>query len=190
MPCHYLQVGTTSFNTQESVGFQGIMLIVIHTIWKNKSCAFYTMQHKHATLNILICHLISFAFFLVFTDKNHWKVMNWDARLKTCIGVSHGLYYIHASSLSKTIHRDIKASNNLLDKEFSPKIVDFALAWPCRKEKSQITTKHRARTMWVNSTLESGDNLSYINVETFKIYVFWFKDVSCHHRILYCPKWN
>lgn len=190
MPCHHLQVGTTSFNTQESGGFQGIMLIVIHTIWKNNLALFIqcNTNMQHWTFWYVI--LISFAFFLVSTNKNLWKVMNWDARLKTCIGVSHGLYYIHASSLSKTIHRDIKASNNLLDKVFNPKIAYFALAWPCRKEKSQIATKHRARTMWVNSTLESGDNLSYINVETFKIYVFWFKDVSCHHRILYRPKWN
>lgn len=32
IPCHDLQVGTTSFNAQESVGFQGIMVIVVHTI--------------------------------------------------------------------------------------------------------------------------------------------------------------
>lgn len=98
----------------------------------------------------LICWylgLIPFAFLVGSTERNPWKVINWAARLKICVGVAHGLYYLHASSLPKIIHQDIKASNILLDKEFNPKIGDFGLARPFREEKSQITTEHRAGTM-------------------------------------------
>ena len=100
----------SSFNAQESVGFQGIMVIVVHTIWKNKSCAFYTMQHW----TFWYVGLIPFAFLVGSTDKNHWKVMNWVACLKICLGVTHAFAYLHASSLPKIIHRDIKASNIFL----------------------------------------------------------------------------
>jgi serine/threonine protein kinase len=73
--------------------------------------------------------------------------MNWPARFKICTGVAHGLYYLHASSTTKIIHRDIKASNILLDKDMNPKIADFGLARPFRSERSQITTEHHAGTM-------------------------------------------
>ena len=73
--------------------------------------------------------------------------MNWAARFKICTGVAHGLYYLHASSTTKIIHRDIKASNILLDKDMNPKIADFGLARPFRSERSQITTEHHAGTM-------------------------------------------
>lgn len=76
-------------------------------------------------------------------------VVAWPARMHICLGTAQGLYYLHASSSSETkiIHRDIKASNILVDKNLNPKIADFGLARPIQDEKSGILTMQRAGTV-------------------------------------------
>jgi serine/threonine protein kinase len=54
--------------------------------------------------------------------------MDWPTRQKICLGIASGLQYIHEDSQPRLIHRDIKASNILLDKYFHAKITDFGLA--------------------------------------------------------------
>ncbi|PWA71617.1 protein kinase-like domain-containing protein [Artemisia annua] len=52
----------------------------------------------------------------------------WEIRRKICIGVAKGLAYLHEEIQPHIILRDIKASNILLDEDFTPKISDFGLA--------------------------------------------------------------
>ncbi|XP_061352379.1 cold-responsive protein kinase 1-like [Gastrolobium bilobum] len=53
---------------------------------------------------------------------------NWRTRSRVCIGVARGLAFLHEEVSPHIIHRDIKASNILLDKDLTPKISDFGLA--------------------------------------------------------------
>jgi serine/threonine protein kinase len=53
---------------------------------------------------------------------------DWNIRSAICIGVARGLAYVHEEIASPIVHRDIKASNILLDKSYNPKIGDFGLA--------------------------------------------------------------
>jgi serine/threonine protein kinase len=78
------------------------------------------------------------------------QVMNWSTRMKICLGVAQGLYYLHVSSQTRIIHRDIKASNILLDKDLNPKIADFGLARPIRDGRTEIMTQQCVGTMYVN----------------------------------------
>jgi serine/threonine protein kinase len=48
--------------------------------------------------------------------------------VKICIGIAEGLTHIHEEVRPQIVHRDIKASNILHDKDMSAKIVDFGLA--------------------------------------------------------------
>jgi len=75
-----------------------------------------------------------------------WQVVGWPARMNICLGVAQGLFYLHASSQTRIIHRDIKASNILLDKSLNPKIADFGLARPI--EENEIMTQQRAGTLY------------------------------------------
>ncbi|CAM6039831.1 unnamed protein product [Sphagnum compactum] len=85
----------------------------------------------------------------LFDTKDEYlsQVMNWPTRMKICLGVAQGLYYLHVSSQTRIIHRDIKASNILLDKDLNPKIADFGLARPIQDGKSEIVTKKCAGTI-------------------------------------------
>eukprot|EP00252_Welwitschia_mirabilis_P017806 TRINITY_DN3958_c0_g1_i1.p1 TRINITY_DN3958_c0_g1~~TRINITY_DN3958_c0_g1_i1.p1 ORF type:complete len:497 (-),score=80.77 TRINITY_DN3958_c0_g1_i1:777-2267(-) len=67
--------------------------------------------------------------------------LTWEARMKVITGTAKALAYLHEAIEPKVVHRDIKASNILMDKDFNAKISDFGLAKLLGSEKSHITTR-------------------------------------------------
>ncbi|XP_052200841.1 leucine-rich repeat receptor protein kinase EMS1 [Diospyros lotus] len=66
--------------------------------------------------------------------------LSWEARLKITRGVAKGLAYMHGLE-TPIVHRDIKASNVLLDSEFEPHIADFGLARRIEGSHSHVSTQ-------------------------------------------------
>ncbi|CAK7329047.1 unnamed protein product [Dovyalis caffra] len=62
--------------------------------------------------------------------------LNWNRRYKILAGVASALHYLHNEYDKKVVHRDLKASNILLDVDFNARLGDFGLARALENEKN------------------------------------------------------
>ncbi|BAS79962.1 cold-responsive protein kinase 1 isoform X1 [Oryza sativa Japonica Group] len=67
--------------------------------------------------------------------------LSWSTRSDICMGVAKGLSYLHEEHEPSIVHRDIKASNVLLDRNYIPKIGDFGIAKLFPDNVSHVSTR-------------------------------------------------
>uniref|UniRef100_A0ACD5ZDH1 Uncharacterized protein n=1 Tax=Avena sativa TaxID=4498 RepID=A0ACD5ZDH1_AVESA len=82
----------------------------------------------------------------ILFDAEKSKGLDWGKRSKIINGIIRGLQYLHEDSQLKIVHRDLKASNILLDSDYNPKISDFGLAKIFGGDRSHIVTHRIAGT--------------------------------------------
>lgn len=125
---------------------EGDQLLVVYEYMENNSLA-------HALFGAYIClfpyliHILSTSDILAnkhYISESNGRsqmILNWPTRFQICIGIAKGLAFLHDESRLKIVHRDIKATNVLLDSALNPKISDFGLARLNEDEKTHISTK-------------------------------------------------
>ncbi|KAF5181342.1 Receptor-like serine/threonine-protein kinase SD1-7 [Thalictrum thalictroides] len=74
-------------------------------------------------------------------DLNKRMKLDGQKRVHIIEGIAQGLLYLHKYSRLKVIHRDVKASNILLDGEMNPKISDFGMARIFSNNESEANTR-------------------------------------------------
>ncbi|KAF7822595.1 putative LRR receptor-like serine/threonine-protein kinase [Senna tora] len=97
---------------------EGNQLLLIYEYMENNSLARALFGHQEQRLHL-----------------------DWPLRMKICVGIARGLAYLHEESRLKIVHRDIKATNVLLDKDLNAKISDFGLAKLDEEENTHISTR-------------------------------------------------
>ncbi|CAK8577848.1 unnamed protein product [Lathyrus sativus] len=83
--------------------------------------------------------------FFIF-DLNQRSSLDWGKRFEIICGIARGVLYLHQDSRLKIIHRDLKASNVLLDAAMNPKISDFGMARIFAEDEIQARTKRLVGT--------------------------------------------
>ncbi|XP_062012058.1 G-type lectin S-receptor-like serine/threonine-protein kinase CES101 isoform X3 [Rosa rugosa] len=74
-------------------------------------------------------------------DSTRGVLLDWKRRFNIIEGVAQGLLYLHKYSRMRVIHRDLKASNILLDESMNPRISDFGMARTFTQNELEANTK-------------------------------------------------
>ncbi|PON79928.1 S-receptor-like serine/threonine-protein kinase [Trema orientale] len=115
---------------------------------------------------------------LYIFNQTKGTALIWQKRFDIIVGIARGLLYLHRDSRLRIIHRDLKASNILLDNEMNPKISDFGLARIFGGDQNEVNTKRVVGTYGYMSPEYAIDGLFSVKSDVFSFGVMVLEIVS------------
>ncbi|XBI68640.1 hypothetical protein VPH35_047812 [Triticum aestivum] len=115
--------------------------------------------------------------FFIF-DVSRTTLVDWNKRCVIIEGIAQGLLYLHKHSRLRIIHRDLKASNILLDQGMNPKISDFGLAKIFSSNNTQGSTKRVVGTYGYMAPEYASEGIYSIKSDVFSFGVLLLEILS------------
>ncbi|KAL6839143.1 hypothetical protein ACP4OV_031034 [Aristida adscensionis] len=120
--------------------------------------------------------------FFIF-DTTRGALLNWNMRRHIIEGIAQGLLYLHKHSRLRVIHRDLKASNILLDENMSPKISDFVIARIFGSNETHATTSRVVGTHGYMAPEYSSEGMFSIKSDVFSFGVLLLEIIGGKRNI-------
>lgn len=115
---------------------------------------------------------------LFIFDQTKDTSLGWQTRFDIIVGIARGLLYLHRDSRLRIIHRDLKASNILLDSEMNPKISDFGLARTFGADQYQVNTRRVMGTYGYMAPEYAVDGIFSVKSDVFSFGVLVLEIIS------------
>ncbi|KAI4367685.1 hypothetical protein MLD38_023393 [Melastoma candidum] len=114
-------------------------LVIINQLRHKHLVGLYGWCHENGSLLLVYEYMPNGSLDKHIFSRPEEAILAWPIRYNVISGVAYALRYLHTEFDQKVVHRDLKASNILLDSEFNAKLGDFGLPRAIDNEKNSYT---------------------------------------------------